>query len=87
MKKTSIRELELMANTIRRDIVDIAVKAQGPSHPGPALSCTDIVTALYFRVINIDPENPAMPDRDRFILSKGHACPVLYSAAPYGLRR
>lgn len=80
MKKTSIRELELMANTIRRDIVDIAFKAQGPSHPGPALSSTDIVTALYFRVMNIDPENPQMADRDRFILSKGHACPVLYSA-------
>jgi transketolase len=76
----SIRELRLMANTIRRDIIDIAFKAQGPSHPGPALSCTDIVTALYFNIMNIDPERPDWPDRDRFVLSKGHACPVLYSA-------
>ncbi|MBQ9061286.1 MAG: transketolase [Eubacterium sp.] len=80
MREEKIRELELMANTIRRDIVDIAYKAQGPSHPGPALSCTDIVTALYFHTMHVDPENPNMPDRDRLVLSKGHACPVLYSA-------
>ena len=76
----SIRELKLMANTIRRDIVDIAYKAQGPSHPGPALSCTDIVTALYFNIMKIDPNNPQWADRDRLVLSKGHACPVIYSA-------
>ena len=76
----SIRELKLMANTIRRDIVDIAYKAQGPSHPGPALSCTDIVTALYFNIMKVDPANPQWPDRDRLVLSKGHACPVIYSA-------
>ena len=76
----SIRDLKLMANSIRRDIVDIAYKAQGPSHPGPALSCTDIVTALYFRIMNVDPANPKWEDRDRFVLSKGHACPVLYAA-------
>lgn len=76
----SIPELKRMANTVRRDIIDIAYKAQGPSHPGPALSCTDIVTALYFRVMRVDPQNPAWEDRDRFVLSKGHACPVLYSA-------
>lgn len=76
----SIPELKKMANTIRRDIVEIAYKAQGPSHPAPALSCTDIVTALYFRIMKNDPENPHWEDRDRFVLSKGHACPVLYSA-------
>ena len=76
----TIRELKLMANTIRRDIIEIAYKAQGPSHPAPALSCTDIVTALYFNIMNVDPENPQWEDRDRFILSKGHACPVIYSA-------
>ena len=54
----SIRELKLTANTIRRDIIDIAYKAQGPSHPGPALSCTDIVTALYFNIMKVDPSNP-----------------------------
>lgn len=76
----SIKELKLMANTIRQDIVEIAYKAGGPSHPAPALSCTDVLTALYFRILNIDQENPQMEDRDRVILSKGHACPALYSA-------
>ena len=76
----SIRELKLMANTIRRDIIDIAYKAQGPSHPGPALSCTDIVTALYFDIMRVDPDNPQWENRDRLVLSKGHACPVIYSA-------
>ncbi len=73
-------DLVKMANTIRRDIVDIAYKAGGPSHPGPALSSADIVTALYFKIMNIDPERPEWEDRDRLILSKGHACPVIYSA-------
>jgi len=49
-------------------------------HPGPALSATDILTALYFEVMHIDPQNPALPDRDRFVLSKGHSCPVQYAA-------
>lgn len=75
-----IRDLKVMANRIRRDIVDVAYKANGPSHPGPALSCCDIVTALYFNVMHVRPEEPDWPDRDRFILSKGHACPVLYAA-------
>jgi transketolase len=68
------------AKEIRRDIIEIAYKAQGPSHPGPALSCTDIVTALYFQIMKIDPANPRWEERDRFVLSKGHACPVLYAA-------
>ena len=76
----TIRDLQLKANDIRRDIVEIAFKAQGPSHPAPALSCTDIVTALYYKIMKTDPKNPQWEDRDRFILSKGHAAPVLYSA-------
>ena len=76
----SIAELEELAQTIRRDIMDIAYLAGGPSHPGPALSIADIVTALYFRVMKLDPSNPRWEDRDRFVLSKGHACPVLYAA-------
>ena len=75
----TIRELEKTANTIRQDILEISFKAGGPSHPGPALSCADLVTALYFRIMNVDPANPDWPERDRFILSKGHACPVQYS--------
>ena len=69
-----------MARTIRRDIIDISYHAEGPSHPGPALSIADIVTALYFRVMNIDPNNPQWEDRDRLVLSKGHACPAVYAA-------
>jgi len=49
-------------------------------HPGGSLSAADIVTALYFHVMQVDPENPKWADRDRFILSKGHACPVWYAA-------
>jgi transketolase len=77
MELTNLRE---KAREIRKDIIEIAYKAQGPSHPAPALSCTDILTALYFRIMKIDPANPQWEERDRFILSKGHACPVLYAA-------
>ena len=75
----SIQELKAMAATIRCDIIEMIAKAKA-GHPGGALSAADIVTALYFRVMNIDPERPDWPDRDRFILSKGHACPVWYAA-------
>ena len=75
----SIQELEEMAATIRGDIIEMICTAQA-GHPGGSLSATDIVTALYFRVMNVEPQNPNWPDRDRFILSKGHACPVWYSA-------
>lgn len=75
-----IRELNLMANNIRKDIMDIAFKAQGPSHPAPALSSADILAALYFDIMKVDPQNPQWEDRDRFVISKGHACPVVYAA-------
>jgi transketolase len=68
------------AREIRKDIMEIAYKAQGPSHEGPSLSCTDILTALYFKIMKIDPANPRWEKRDRLVLSKGHACPALYSA-------
>ena len=74
----TIAELEHMAAIIRYDIVKMIHHAQA-GHPGGALSAADIVTALYFRVMNIDPTRPDWPDRDRFILSKGHACPVWYA--------
>lgn len=54
--------------------------AAGSGHPGGSLGAADIVTALYFYVLRVDPSNPHWPDRDRFILSKGHACPILYAA-------
>ena len=75
----SVEELEKMAVIIRCDIIDMICTAAA-GHPGGSLSAADVVTALYFRVMHIDPENPNWPDRDRFILSKGHACPVWYAA-------
>ena len=75
----SVEELEQMAATIRGDIIEMICTAEA-GHPGGSLSATDVVTALYFRLMRIDPENPHWPDRDRFILSKGHACPVWYAA-------
>jgi transketolase len=78
-KPMSVEELEQMAVIIRCDIIDMICTAAA-GHPGGSLSAADIVTALYFRVMRIDPENPKWPDRDRSILSKGHACPVWYAA-------
>jgi len=75
----SVKELEQMAATIRCDIIEMICTAQA-GHPGGSLSATDIVTALYFRLMRVDPQNPQWPDRDRFILSKGHTCPVWYAA-------
>lgn len=71
--------LKKKANDIRRDIVHMIHKA-GAGHPGGSLSAADIVTALYFHVMKVDPKKPDWEDRDRFILSKGHACPVWYAA-------
>jgi transketolase len=75
----TIDELKNKAVEIRCDIIDMICTANA-GHPGGSLSAADIVTALYFRVMRLDPENPDWPDRDRFILSKGHACPVWYAA-------
>lgn len=74
-----IAELEQRALHIRRDILRMVYAAQS-GHPGGSLSAADIVTALYFHYMRVDPENPGWEDRDRFLLSKGHACPVWYSA-------
>lgn len=68
-----------MAARIRCDIIEM-VHAAGEGHPGGSLSAADLITALYFRVMRVDPRRPDWPDRDRFILSKGHACPAWYSA-------
>jgi len=73
-----IKRLEAQALVIRRDIVKMVYTAQA-GHPGGSLSSADIMTALYFHVLRLDPKNPAWPERDRFILSKGHSCPALYA--------
>jgi len=71
-------ELEKMANEIRKDIVT-AVHSAKSGHPGGSLSSADIFTYLYFEEMNVDPANPKWEDRDRFVLSKGHVAPGLYS--------
>ena len=73
-----VDRLEAQAVQIRQDIIHM-IHAAKAGHPGGSLSAVEMVTALYFHVLNIDPQNPDWPDRDRFILSKGHACPVLYA--------
>ncbi|MBM7853668.1 transketolase [Desulfohalotomaculum tongense] len=79
MNQNRLEELQAKAKIIRRDIVTMLGEA-GSGHPGGSLSAADIVTALYFEVMNINPREPNWPDRDRFVLSKGHAAPVLYAA-------
>jgi len=74
----SIEELQAIARQIRREIV-VMIGAAGSGHPGGSLSAVEILVELYFHRMHIDPKNPALPDRDRFILSKGHAAPVLYA--------
>ena len=71
-------ELEEIACKVRIGIIH-GVHAAKSGHPGGSLSCADILTYLYFKEMNIDPENPKDPNRDRFVLSKGHAAPALYS--------
>ena len=75
----SIPELEKMAKQLRRHVITMIATA-GSGHPGGSLSAADIVTALYFKVMRHDPKKPQWPDRDRFVLSKGHAAPILYAA-------
>ncbi len=72
-------ELAVIANKIRRDAV-LAVYSAKSGHPGGSLSIADLLALLYFEVMNIDPKNPKMENRDRFVLSKGHTAPALYSA-------
>jgi len=74
----SIKEMEVVAKRLRRHIISMTGKA-GSGHPGGSLSSVEIITALYYRVLRHNPKKPNWPDRDRFILSKGHAAPVLYA--------
>ncbi len=78
-KPLSIDELKIVAKRMRRNIVSM-INAAGSGHPGGSLSAVEILTALYSRILRHDPSNPGWQDRDRFILSKGHAAPVLYAA-------
>ena len=78
MEKARELELKRIANDVRRGIID-SVYSAGCGHPGGSLSIADILTYLYFEEMNVDPKNPKMQDRDRFVLSKGHTAPALYS--------
>jgi len=73
-----IASLKGTAKQIRTQIIEMIFKAQS-GHPGGALSATDILAVLYFDQMRVDPQKPDWPDRDRFVLSKGHACPVWYA--------
>jgi transketolase len=75
----SIRNLERMARRLRGYVIKMVTEA-GSGHPGGSLSAADLVTALFFHQMRYRPDEPAWPDRDRFVLSKGHAAPVLYAA-------
>ena len=74
----NVEELKSISKLIRKDIVSMLTESAS-GHPGGSLSAADIVTTLFFKEMNIDPSNPKNPDRDRFVLSKGHAAPVLYA--------
>jgi len=77
-KPLSVKEMEAVAKRLRRHIISMIGRA-GSGHPGGSLSAVEIVTALYFRVLRHKPQDPGWSDRDRFILSKGHAAPMLYA--------
>jgi len=72
-------ELKRIANTLRQDIISMLVTSKS-GHPGGSLSAAEILATLFFREMRVKPEDPRWADRDRFILSKGHAAPVLYAA-------
>lgn len=78
MKIKDVEELKKKANDVRIGIIE-AVYGAKSGHPGGSLSCADILTVLYFNQMQIDPAKPYDENRDRFILSKGHAAPALYS--------
>ena len=78
MNEARIKELKNIANDVRIGIID-STHAAKCGHPGGSLSIADILTYLYFEKMNIDPKNPKMENRDRFVLSKGHTAPGLYA--------
>ena len=79
MYSEEIEYLREKAKEIRKTALTMIYTAQS-GHPGGSFSAADIISALYFKFLNIDPKNPKWEDRDRFVLSKGHVCPALYSA-------
>ena len=72
-------DIKDIATQMRKDIIEMLAEAHS-GHPGGSLSICDVIAVLYFDKMNIDPQNPTWPDRDRFVLSKGHCAPALYAA-------
>ena len=79
MTKLETLQLKLTATRVRMGVIE-STHGAGSGHPGGSLSCADVLTYLYFREMRVDPEQPQSPDRDRFVLSKGHCAPALYAA-------
>lgn len=79
MNQISIEELKNIAKELRKTTLTMIYTAKS-GHPGGSLSAADLMSALYFKEMNVDSKNPKWEDRDRFILSKGHVCPIQYSA-------
>ncbi len=79
MEKETLEFLKNKANQLRKDVITMIYEAQS-GHPGGSLSAADFVTAVYYSEMKIDPKNPKWEDRDRFVLSKGHVCPIQYAA-------
>ncbi len=79
MPDEKINELKEKAKELRKTALTMIYEAQA-GHPGGSFSAADIVTALYYSEMRVDPKNPKWPDRDRFVLSKGHVCPIQYAA-------
>lgn len=79
ISKEKIKELESIALKLRRHIIEMTCAA-GSGHPGGSLSAADIIAVLYFYKLRHNPKDPGWPERDRFVMSKGHAAPVLYAA-------
>ncbi len=79
LDEEKVKELENKANKIRQLIIEMLLEA-GSGHSAGPLGMADIFTAFYFHILNHDPKNPSLPDRDRLVLSNGHICPVQYAA-------
>lgn len=79
MNEKKVKALAAKAQKLRQIALTMIYEAQS-GHPGGAFSAAEIVAALYFDELRLNPEQPNWPDRDRFVLSKGHACPILYAA-------
>lgn len=76
--RKDVEFLQKKALTVRSHVIKMIAKA-GSGHPGGSLSAVDVLVSLYFKLMNVDPSCPDWPDRDRFVLGKGHACPALYA--------